>query len=73
MNDKNDCAANLLRKLKHTLPLDVLCFFSDEKNFRLLSDGKHTEQPLVCSILNRCTNIDENQTPSTHYGVWSCH
>ena len=32
-------------------------------------DGELTEIPLACSVPTRCTNINENQTPSLHHNV----
>ena len=33
------------------------------------SDNELTKWPLVCSVSTRYTDIDENQTPSSHHGV----
>ena len=37
------------------------------------SDGELTGQPLACPVPTICTNIDENQIPSPHHGVWGGH
>ena len=43
--------------------------FLREKFFQVL-DGELTEQLLACSVPTWCTDIDENQIPSPHHGVW---
>ena len=37
------------------------------------SDGEFTEQPLAFSVSIRWNNSDENQTSSSHHGVWGGH
>ena len=51
-------------KLKHPLQLNILC-----EKFLPGADGEFTEQPLACFIPTRCTESNENQTPSSHHSV----
>ena len=51
----------------------MLWSLSDEKIFLLGSDSELTEQALVYSVPTRCTDIDENQTPSLHHRVCGGH
>ena len=37
------------------------------------SDSELIKQTFVCCVPTRCTDIDENQTPSVHHGVWGGH
>ena len=45
----------------------MLWFFSDEKTL-CGSNWELTDHLLVCSVLTSGTDMDENQTPSPHYG-----
>ena len=71
-DERKDSAAKLSNKLKRLLNEHALVFLWWEK-FLPGSDGDLGEQPLACSVPLRCTNIDEDQTPCPHYGVWGGH
>ena len=55
-DERKGHAAKLLNKLQYPLQLNMLSFFSNEKNFSL--------ERIVNSQNNRCTDSNEKQTPS---------
>ena len=67
---KKDQTTNLFNKHKDPLQLNILGFFSIEKQFLPRSDGELIEQPFACSVRTTCTDSNENQISSPYYGVW---
>ena len=54
-------------------PSEYTLVFLRWEKFLPGSDHELTEQLLAFSVLTRCTNINEIQTPSPHHGVWEGH
>ena len=74
MNDKiKDHTAKLLNRFKTSPPTEQALLFLRCEKFPPGSDEEFAEQLLTCSVPARCTNTNEKQTPSPHYGVWRGH
>ena len=72
-NKRKDHVVKLLNKPKHPLQMNMLWLFLGEKNFCHRSNGELIKQLLACSVLTRCTDIDENQIFSNYHSVLGGH
>ena len=67
-DNRKDHAIKLFNKFKHPLQPKKFCFFTYEKNFCQDEMVNLQNNHLLTLSLTRYTDIDENPTPSSHYG-----